>query len=160
MNLSFDSDNHKLRGALFLATFNLPMIRSLLKRSANTTGWYDSRLSARLSSSASCRARVWGIGSRAFSVTRIHDSALKRGSRGQIAGILPSYHQTVRPCASLASISDMSSAAIARDKPRDEYRLPLNVKPTHYDVTIRTDLEKLTFDGFVNIEYVRFHLLL
>lgn len=54
----------------------------------------------------------------------------------------------------------MSSAAIARDKPRDEYRLPLNVKPTHYDVTIRTDLEKLTFDGFVNIEYVRFHLLL
>lgn len=36
----------------------------------------------------------------------------------------------------------------------DEYRLPLNVKPTHYDVTIRTDLEKLTFDGFVKVKCV------
>ncbi|KAF8232360.1 hypothetical protein L208DRAFT_1272750 [Tricholoma matsutake] len=31
------------------------------------------------------------------------------------------------------------------------YRLPTNVKPTHYDLAIRTDLEKLTFNGFVKI---------
>ncbi|THH28051.1 hypothetical protein EUX98_g6136 [Antrodiella citrinella] len=30
-----------------------------------------------------------------------------------------------------------------------EYRLPTNVQPTHYDLAIRTDLEKLKFDGFV-----------
>lgn len=36
----------------------------------------------------------------------------------------------------------------------EEYRLPLDVKPTHYDVTVRTDLEKLTFDGLVKIEQV------
>lgn len=54
----------------------------------------------------------------------------------------------------------MPTAIIAHDRPRDEYRLPLNVKPTHYDLTIRTDLEKLTFDGFVKIEYVRIHQLL
>lgn len=30
-----------------------------------------------------------------------------------------------------------------------EYRLPTDVKPTHYDVTVRTDLEALKFDGFV-----------
>ena len=35
-----------------------------------------------------------------------------------------------------------------------EYRLPPNVKPTHYGLTIRTNLENQTFDGFVDIEYV------
>jgi aminopeptidase 2 len=30
-----------------------------------------------------------------------------------------------------------------------EFRLPTDVRPTHYDLTIRTDLEKQTFDGFV-----------
>jgi hypothetical protein len=30
-----------------------------------------------------------------------------------------------------------------------EFRLPKDVHPTHYDVTIRTDLVKQTFDGFV-----------
>ena len=39
-----------------------------------------------------------------------------------------------------------------------KYRLPTNVRPTHYDVTVQTDLEKLTFSGFVKIEYVRFLL--
>ncbi len=36
----------------------------------------------------------------------------------------------------------------------DPNRLPLNVKPTHYDVTIKTDLEKLTFEGFTKIRYI------
>ena len=71
----------------------------------------------------------------------------------EIAGIQPFCH-SVRPCSSLAYIADMPAAIIAHNKPRDKYRLPLDVKPTHYDVTIRTDLEKLTFDGFVKVEYV------
>jgi hypothetical protein len=33
----------------------------------------------------------------------------------------------------------------------DTYRLPTDVNPTHYDVTVRTDLEKLVFDGFVRV---------
>lgn len=37
----------------------------------------------------------------------------------------------------------------------DPYRLPLDVKPVHYDVTVRTDLEKLTFSGFVRVRYVQ-----
>lgn len=36
----------------------------------------------------------------------------------------------------------------------DPYRSPTNVKPTHYDITIKTDLEDLTFQGFVKVEYV------
>lgn len=36
----------------------------------------------------------------------------------------------------------------------DEYRLPTNVKPTHYDLTLRTDLEKETFEGVVDVQCV------
>ncbi|KAF9265645.1 hypothetical protein L218DRAFT_997586 [Marasmius fiardii PR-910] len=32
-----------------------------------------------------------------------------------------------------------------------EHRLPTNVKPTRYELTIRTDLDKLVFDGLVNV---------
>jgi aminopeptidase 2 len=34
------------------------------------------------------------------------------------------------------------------------YRLPLGVKPTHYELTVRTDLKELTFQGLVKIELV------
>lgn len=33
----------------------------------------------------------------------------------------------------------------------DPYRLPLDFKPTHYDLAIKTDLEDLTFQGIVTI---------
>ena len=35
-----------------------------------------------------------------------------------------------------------------------EYRLPPNVQPSHYDLTIRTNLENQTFDGFVDVQCV------
>ncbi|KAL5635262.1 hypothetical protein ACGC1H_003079 [Rhizoctonia solani] len=34
----------------------------------------------------------------------------------------------------------------------DEYRLPTNVRPTHYDLTIQTDLESLVFKGFISVD--------
>jgi aminopeptidase 2 len=34
-----------------------------------------------------------------------------------------------------------------------QYRLWTGVCPTHYELTVRTDLESLKFDGFVSIEY-------
>lgn len=37
------------------------------------------------------------------------------------------------------------------DLPTDSFRLPLDVKPTHYDVTIKTDLENSLFEGVVKI---------
>lgn len=40
----------------------------------------------------------------------------------------------------------------------DEYRLPTNVRPTHYDLTLRTDLEKETFEGVVDVQCV-FHFV-
>ncbi|KAL6304086.1 ERAP1-like C-terminal domain-containing protein [Sparassis latifolia] len=35
----------------------------------------------------------------------------------------------------------------------DPYRLPTDVKPTNYDLTIRTDLEQAKFDGVVRIDF-------
>lgn len=60
--------------------------------------------------------------------------------------------ESARSCSSLAPIANISATIMT--KPTDEYRLPLDVKPTHYDVTIRTDLETQTFTGFVKIKYV------
>lgn len=44
-------------------------------------------------------------------------------------------------------------SAATTTKTQNEYRLPVHVKPTHYDLIIRTDLEELTFEGFVKIQY-------
>ena len=35
-----------------------------------------------------------------------------------------------------------------------DYRLPTNVTPTHYDLKILTDLEDLKFEGVVDIQCV------
>ena len=42
------------------------------------------------------------------------------------------------------------------NKPTDSdgFRLPLDVKPTHYDLTVKTDLENSVFKGVVKIKYV------
>ena len=37
----------------------------------------------------------------------------------------------------------------------DHYRLPTDARPKHYDLTIRTDVKKEKFTGFVKIEYVQ-----
>jgi aminopeptidase 2 len=34
----------------------------------------------------------------------------------------------------------------------DPYRLPRNVKPVHYNLLVKTDLEALRFEGHVAIE--------
>ncbi|KAL5636049.1 hypothetical protein ACGC1H_004760 [Rhizoctonia solani] len=46
------------------------------------------------------------------------------------------------------------STPAQQDPPKSpaEYRLPTNVRPTHYDLTIQTDLEALTFKGFVIVD--------
>lgn len=48
--------------------------------------------------------------------------------------------------------SFMSTTSAPTGKEVDKYRLPTNVKPTHYDVTVKTDLEAETFAGLVKIK--------
>jgi hypothetical protein len=62
---------------------------------------------------------------------------------------LPVPRATSVHCVRLAT---MSGATSSSSETSDSYRLPTNVKPTHYKVTIRTDLEKLEFDGFVRVQ--------
>lgn len=44
----------------------------------------------------------------------------------------------------------MSASAPA--SAQQDYRLPTDVKPTHYDLTVWTDLENSKFEGIVHIE--------
>ncbi|KAI0933682.1 hypothetical protein AcV5_005768 [Taiwanofungus camphoratus] len=48
----------------------------------------------------------------------------------------------------------MSSASAAPNpsQPQVDYRLPTDIKPTHYDLTVRTDLKESKFDGVVKID--------
>ncbi|KAI0075828.1 hypothetical protein K474DRAFT_1663834 [Panus rudis PR-1116 ss-1] len=55
------------------------------------------------------------------------------------------------PCSTLAIMSGAGSAPQSSKDP-NEFRLPTDLKPIHYDLTVRTDLEKLKFDGFVKVD--------
>lgn len=56
-----------------------------------------------------------------------------------------------RPCFTHSRMSGASVPA-PTDTPADKFRLPTSVKPAHYDLTVRTDLEKLVFDGYVTVQ--------
>ena len=47
----------------------------------------------------------------------------------------------------------MATPVPAPENP-DQYRLPTDVKPTHYDLTVRTDIVAFKFDGLVVAQYV------
>jgi hypothetical protein len=82
-----------------------------------------------------------------------------RGTARQVTcGVL--FHSSRASTRFCSTIALMASSKPFADKAPEEYRLPLDVKPTHYDVTLRTDLNSLTFDGFVKIEYVAFILMI
>lgn len=46
----------------------------------------------------------------------------------------------------------MSTAATSTPDPT-QYRLPTNLKATHYDIIVKTDLENLTFNGIAKVRY-------
>lgn len=83
----------------------------------------------------------------------------KRGTQRQdIADCRLSHRRliSVFPSCQLRHCSSVHMASLTTPGTPDEYRLPTNVKPAHYDVTIKTDLENQTFEGFVRIECVFF----
>ncbi|CAL1703777.1 unnamed protein product [Somion occarium] len=54
-----------------------------------------------------------------------------------------------RSCSSHSFLSMSTGATAETTKDPNQYRLPTDLKPTHYDLTIHTDLEKLKFNGFI-----------
>lgn len=65
---------------------------------------------------------------------------------------LSSLHPIRRYCTHISDI--MSTPLPPTSEDPSKYRLPTNVKPIHYDVVIKTDLEALTFEGIVKAKYV------
>lgn len=139
------------------------MIQTLIPRTPRVAGLLNARISLwslSANSAFSTRTaqfirsdeRLESGGSR-FKVTARRHVKKSSGKKLYNYFFRPHLASTFRTCSTIASIadSDMSSAATII-KSVDKYRLPLDVKPTHYDLTVRTDLEKLSFDGFVKIE--------
>ena len=99
-----------------------------------------------------CRHSSRGIASPVLSLPRIrlNDShrqpQTRRGPAFERIASYCTFHNTP-----IVSAEIMSTTPSTTKNP-DEYRLPTDVRPTHYDLTIRTDLEKETFDGAVKIE--------
>lgn len=88
------------------------------------------------------------------SCSNTHVSRILFTARNQLlqsSQILP-----IRYC-STTSVITMTTDLASTPTDSGDFRLPLDVKPTHYDVTIKTDLENSIFEGVVKIEYVRVH---
>jgi hypothetical protein len=86
-----------------------------------------------------------------FARARVHDTPRFR--------ITVPYHQKFlfsRHC-SFHHALPVSASNMSSEKALDHYRLPTDLRPRHYDLTIRTDLENERFFGFVKIECVVFY---
>lgn len=148
------------------STAHLHMIRTFARRTTLTVHSFQARTSTCSSHHPSwntrglCHSSLRKSGGEyngpGIDIARWNHSEIKQGWKHSTK---PSYliPLSTRSCSTKPFIANMSADTVA--KPRDEFRLPEDVKPTHYDVTIRTDLEKLTFDGYVKIEYVYYTVL-
>ncbi|ETW82731.1 Metallo peptidase M1 [Heterobasidion irregulare TC 32-1] len=81
---------------------------------------------------------------RAISHPRLH-AALASSTLGRVRSCFTSANT---PFAASAIMSSASKDTV----PRDAYRLPTDVRPTHYDLTVRTDLDKELFEGIVRVD--------
>lgn len=59
---------------------------------------------------------------------------------------------TTRLAVSAASTTRSYSMVKMTGVPSDDFRLPLDVKPKHYDLTIKTDLSRDVYEGVVNVD--------
>ncbi|KAL1947447.1 hypothetical protein VTO73DRAFT_14408 [Trametes versicolor] len=71
--------------------------------------------------------------------------ASKKKQQQNLAALL-----SARSCSVSAAPLAMSASAPA--SAQQDYRLPTDVKPTHYDLTVWTDLENSKFEGIVHID--------
>jgi hypothetical protein len=62
------------------------------------------------------------------------------------------HHRRLNKDLNTSTVALLHGCVDMSSQTRDPYRLPLHVRPRHYDISIQTDLQGLTFDGFVKIE--------
>ena len=73
----------------------------------------------------------------------------KRNRSERQARTVPLLH--TRNCYTTSASYSMSSSSTA-PKDASDLRLPTDLKPTHYDLTVWTDLESNKFEGIVHVE--------
>lgn len=88
---------------------------------------------------------AWAAQSGRSLETRIYNR--NRNPLHRLSRFLPIRHY----CSHLQDIAMGPTASIENP---DQYRLPTDLKPTHYDVVVKTDLEALTFQGVVTARCV------
>ncbi|KAF6764898.1 leucyl aminopeptidase [Ephemerocybe angulata] len=85
--------------------------------------------------------RAWAAHSGRSLVTRIYNP-------------IPQHRLSFYPIRHYCShLQDLIMATPTKTENPDQYRLSTDVKPLHYDVVIKTDLEALTFSGFVKTSF-------
>ncbi|KAI8998978.1 leucyl aminopeptidase [Trametes punicea] len=90
------------------------------------------------------------LGLRSQALPQIH-AFRKRSVQPQqqrLRGLIPLSHS--RNCSIAASSPTMSASAPV--SAQQDYRLPTDVKPTHYDLTVWTDIDSSKFEGVVHID--------
>lgn len=73
--------------------------------------------------------------------------------QGYLFEALPYRHSQSRP-QNQPQLRKMSQTTLNKST-QDPYRLPRNVKPVHYNLLVKTDLEALQFEGHVAIEWAQ-----
>lgn len=125
-----------------------------LTRAAILRAHWQSTQSIHLRNALSTSATTRGVGHADASAHVPRPSGQNCFKRIKLAVRSGGYLSSPRYCSSIAHRMSASLATKSTSgKSQDEYRLPTNVKPTHYDVTIWTDLEELIFEGSVKIQY-------
>ncbi|KAG8952836.1 Aminopeptidase 2 mitochondrial [Tulasnella sp. 419] len=80
-------------------------------------------------------------------ITNYSTFSIQRTSLSRLGGITLPFRRNL--CFNHDNkMSSPGTGAINPGKSADEFRLPTNVRPTHYDLTFKTDLEALTFQGY------------
>ena len=78
----------------------------------------------------------------------------RTGSNSRASGKRPTPPESLNLLSANPRRACSSTARMSSPVTHPEYRLPPNVKPSHYDLTIRTNLENQTFDGSVDVQCV------
>ncbi|KAJ7905297.1 leucyl aminopeptidase [Mycena olivaceomarginata] len=95
---------------------------------------------------------MWSVLGRVGTIQRLHTACVPYVPYASPPGVRHLFNlPRARHAPSFQPFLSHQKSPYCAMAPLDKYRLPVNVEPRHYDVTIWTDLKTFKFGGFVNI---------
>ncbi|KAJ7343676.1 leucyl aminopeptidase [Mycena albidolilacea] len=95
---------------------------------------------------------MWSVLGRVSTIQRLHAACVSYVPCASPPGVRHLFNlPRARHAPSFQPFLSHQKSSYCAMAPLDKYRLPVNVEPRHYDVTIWTDLKTFKFGGFVNI---------